>query len=59
MWIGFHCQANKFLFEWTSGLSVTFTDWARREPNGARTNEDCVYAYQGVSSSVIIIIFSI
>ena len=48
-WIGFHCLANKFLFEWDSGLSVTYTNWAKREPNGARSNEDCTYAYAGVS----------
>ena len=49
MWIGFHCMANKYLFEWLSGHSVQYTNWARREPNGARENEDCVMVYWDVS----------
>ena len=50
MWIGFHCLANKFLFEWESGQSVQYTNWARREPNAYDENEDCVMAYWDVST---------
>ena len=52
MWIGLHCRASKYLFEWLSGQSVQYTNWARREPNGARDKEDCVMAYWDVSSHI-------
>ena len=55
MWIGFHCLKDNFVFEWESGASVKYTNWARREPNGYQSNEDCVHAYWDVRTIIIVI----
>ncbi|KAJ8303421.1 hypothetical protein KUTeg_019817 [Tegillarca granosa] len=42
-WIGLHDRYMSNSFRWSNGDKVTFTNWAKREPNNiGRYGEDCV-----------------
>lgn len=45
LWIGLSDIAKKFHFSWSSGESVSYTAWARGEPNNAHDREDFVAIY--------------
>ena len=49
-WIGFNDVAVDGVYEWTSGLPVTFTNWyTATEPTGQPgTDEDCVHFHSSV-----------
>ncbi|MDB6029025.1 MAG: Lectin C-type domain protein [Verrucomicrobiales bacterium] len=42
LWIGLNDTANKFHFGWSSGESVSYTCWAKGEPNNVGRGEDFV-----------------
>jgi hypothetical protein len=42
LWIGLSDREKKFHFSWSSGESVSFTAWAKGEPNNAGRGEDFV-----------------
>ncbi|ELU01347.1 hypothetical protein CAPTEDRAFT_139855, partial [Capitella teleta] len=41
LWIGLHCRKQNYMFEWSNGDPVMYTNWARREPNSYGQDEDC------------------
>ena len=45
LWIGLSDRDKKFHFTWSSGESVSFTAWAKGEPNNAGRGEDFVAIY--------------
>jgi hypothetical protein len=45
LWIGLSDTEKKFHFSWSSGESVSFTDWAPGEPNNVGNGEDFVAVY--------------
>ncbi|HZM04031.1 MAG TPA: C-type lectin domain-containing protein [Candidatus Saccharimonadales bacterium] len=45
LWIGLSDRDKKFHFTWSSGESVSFTAWAKGEPNNAGGGEDYVSIY--------------
>jgi hypothetical protein len=40
-WIGLHDRASEGRFEWIDGAPVSFTAWAKGEPNNGSCNQDC------------------
>ena len=44
-WIGLNDLANETVFEWSNKMNVTFKNWAYKEPNDFKSNEDCVEFY--------------
>jgi hypothetical protein len=40
-WIGLHDRGAEGRFEWIDGTPVTFTGWAKGEPNNDTCNQDC------------------
>jgi hypothetical protein len=46
LWIGLSDREKKFHFTWSSGESVSYTSWAKGEPNNAGRGEDFVAIYQ-------------
>ncbi len=45
LWIGLSDRDKKFHFTWSSGESVSYTAWAKGEPNNAGRGEDFVAIY--------------
>ena len=45
LWIGLSDREKKFHFSWASGESVSYTAWAKGEPNNAGRGEDYVSIY--------------
>lgn len=42
VWIGLNDLTMEGLFEWTSGVNVTYTNWEMGQPNNGQGQENCV-----------------
>ena len=46
-WIGANDRGREGTFVWSTGASITWSNWARGEPNDAGSGEDCTQIYAG------------